>query len=301
LTHKLVKENLDQISKEDDDPLRKIVEELGAEIPNVSKENSAEVQLTLESRFSGASVEKELDKNAELYDATKELVIQIFKAAPVEDAEEPNLVSVFKLVKEWSTSQSDKTVAKNLAKAQENLDVLEKSGMVSKNDNYDSFLRAVALEVTNRTERREALRKEIAKLRATIKELQNHAKFLQNQISDFDSYLKSVREQAMAKQKKKKNQKPLKFAYKDLQKRGIIIDSEVPPLSRGKTKFHISMETLGKFLIEAKIAGVSVGKMEIELEELLEKKESHDDKLELEQVTLNVPHTVMLLNKYFLR
>jgi hypothetical protein len=301
LTHKLVKDNLDQIAKEEDDPLRKIVEELGAEIPNVSKENTAEVQLTLESRFSGASVEKELDKNAELYDATKELVIQIFKAAPVEDAEEPNLVSVFKLVKEWSTSQSDKTVAKNLSKAQENLDVLEKAGMVSKNDNYDSFLRAVALEVTNRTERREALRKEIAKLRATIKELQNHAKFLQNQISDFDSYLKSVREQAMAKQKKKKNQKPLKFAYKDLSKRGIIIDSEVPPLSRGKTKFLISMESLGKFQIEAKIAGVSVGKMEIELEELLEKKESHDDKLELEQVTLNVPHTVMLLNKYFLR
>jgi Ras GTPase-activating-like protein IQGAP2/3 len=301
LTHKLVKENLDQISKEEDDPLRQIVEELGAEIPNVSKENTAEVQLTLESRFSGASVEKELDKTAELYDATKELVIQIFKAAPVEDAEEPNLVSVFKLVKEWSASQSDKTVAKNLAKAQENLDVLEKAGMVSKNDNYDTFLRAVALEVTNRTERREALRKEIAKLRATIKELQNHAKFLQNQISDFDSYLKSVREQAMAKQKKKKNQKPIKFAYKDLQKRGIIIDSEVPPLSRGKTKFLMSMETLGKFQIEAKIAGVSVGKMEIELEELLEKKESHDDKLELEQVTLNVPHTVMLLNKYFLR
>jgi len=301
VTHKLVKDNLDQVAKEDDDPLRKIIEELGAEIPNVSKENTAEVQLTLESRFSGASVEKELDKNAELFDATKELVIQIFKAAPVEDSEEPNLVSVFKLVKDWSAAQSEKTVAKNLAKAQENLDVLEKAGMVSKNDNYDSFLRAVALEVTNRTERREALRKEIAKLRATIKELQNHAKFLQNQITDFDLYLKSVREQALAKQKKKKNAKPLKFAYKDLQKRGIIIDSEVPPLSRGKTKFLIGMEALGKFQIEAKIAGVSVGKMEIELEELLEKKESREEKLELEQVTLNVPQTILLLNRFFLK
>jgi len=303
LTHSLVKEHLDSISKEEDDPLRKIVEELGDEIPHVSKENSAEVQLVLESRFSGASVEKELDKNAELYDATKELVIQIFKAAPVEDADEPNLVSVFKLVKEWSANQSDKTVAKNLAKAQENLDVLEKSGMVAKSDNYDSFLRAVALEVTNRTERREALRKEIAKLRATIKELQNHAKFLQNQIADFDAYLRSVREQAMAKHSKKgkKAAKPLKFSYKDLQKRGIIIDSEVPPLSRNKTKFLIGMESLGKFQIEARIAGVNVGKMEIELEELLEKKESHQNELELEQVTLNVPHTVLLLNKYFLQ
>eukprot|EP01128_Nolandella_sp_AFSM9_P002117 TRINITY_DN12502_c0_g1_i1.p1 TRINITY_DN12502_c0_g1~~TRINITY_DN12502_c0_g1_i1.p1 ORF type:complete len:898 (+),score=349.73 TRINITY_DN12502_c0_g1_i1:45-2696(+) len=304
VTHNLVREFIDDIAKEDDDPLRIIIEELGDEkLPVISKENSAEAQLILESRFSGASVEKELDKNAELFDATKELVIQIFKAAPVEEATEPNLVAVFKLVKEWSKDQGNQTVAKQLSKAQDNLDVLEKAGMVSRSDNYDTFLRAVALEVTNRTERREALRKEIAKLRATIKELQNHAKYLQNQISDFDAYLKSVREQAMANflKGKKKKQKPLKFSYKDLQKRGIILDSEVPPLSRGRTKFYISMKALGKFHIEAKIANVSVGKMEIELEDLLEKKENRDNKLELEQVTLNVPQTVLLLNKYFLK
>jgi hypothetical protein len=300
VTHKLVKEHLTSIAKDEDDPLRKIVGDLGTEIPAVSKENLSEVQLILESQFSGASVEKELDKNAELFDATKELVIQIFKAAPVEDAEEPNLVSVFKLVKDWCAKENNKDVAKNLAKAQENLDVLEKAGMVSKTDNYDSFLRAVALEVTNRTERREALRKEIAKLKATIKELQNHAKFLQNQVGDFDAYLRSVREQSLARQKKNKS-KPLKFSYKDLQKKGIIVESDVPQMSRGKTKFMISMENPGKFKIEAKIAGVSVGTMEIELETLLEKKENHDYKLELEQVTLNVSHTILLLNKYFLK
>jgi len=301
VTHKLVREHLDSISPEEDDALRKIVGELGSEIPQVSKENVNDVQLILESKFSGASVEKELDKNAELFDATKELVIQIFKAAPVEDAEEPNLVSVFKLVKEWSAKEGNKDVAANLARAQENLATLEKAGMVSKSDNYDTFLRAVALEVTNRTERREALRKEIAKLKATIKELQNHAKFLQTQISDFDAYLKSVRDQSLARQKKGgKAAKPLKFSYKDLQKKGIIIDSDVPQLSRGKTKFLISMETMGKFKIEAKIGGVSVGSMEIELEDLLEKKENHDNRLELEQVVLNVTATVLLLNKYFL-
>jgi len=303
VTHKLVKEHLTSIAKDEDDPLRKITADLNnitPDVPTVSKENLSEVQLILESQFSGASVEKELDKNAELYDATKELVIQIFKAAPVEEAEEPNLVSVFKLVKEWCAKENNKDVAKNLAKAQENLDVLEKAGMVAKSDNYDSFLRAVALEVTNRTERREALRKEIAKLKATIKELQNHAKFLQTQINDFDAYLKSVREQSLARQKKSKSQ-TLKFSYKDLQKKGIIVDSDVPHLSRGKTKFLIGMDQPGKFKIEAKIAGVSVGSMEIDLEDLLEKKENHDNKLELEQVTLNVTATILLLNKYFLK
>jgi Ras GTPase-activating-like protein IQGAP2/3 len=302
VSHSLISEHIDAIAKDEEDPLRIILDELGEEIPNVSKENTAEAMLTLESRFAGASVEKELDKNADLFDATKELVIQIFKAAPVEEAEEPNLVSVFKLVKEWSAEQADKTVSKLLVKAQENLDNLEKAEMVSKKDNYDSFLRAVALEVTNRTERREALRKEIAKLRATIKELVNHAKFLQTQIEDFDAYLKSVREQAMAKVAKgKKKVKPLKFSYKDLEKRGIILDSEVPQPSRSRTKFLISMEGLGKFHIEAKIAGVSVGKMEIELEELLEKKENRENKLELEQIVLNVSQTILLLNKHFLK
>lgn len=60
------------------------------------------------------------------------------------------------------------------------------------------------------------------------------------------------------------------------------------------------MPTVGEFDIEAKIAGMSVGKMTLELEDLLEKKENGILRLELDQVTLNVPSTIFLINKYFL-
>ncbi len=80
---------------------------------------------------------------------------------------------------------------------------------------------------------------------------------------------------------------PFKFSYKDLQKQvrffleaafpamsrysstysphpthqGVIVDSEVPALSRKKTQFLISSAEVGIFDIVAKIAGISVEKV----------------------------------------
>jgi len=93
---------------------------------------------------------------------------------------------------------------------------------------------------------------------------------------------------------------PFKFSYKDLAKRGVIKDSEVPQISRKKTQFLISSEEPGVFDITAKIAGINVEKMKIELDDLLEKQHSGVEYLELEQVTLDCNMTIFLINKFFL-
>jgi len=62
------------------------------------------------------------------------------------------------------------------------------------------------------------------------------------------------------------------------------------------------MPELGQFQIEAKIFGMAAPvKMKLQLEDLLEKKDSGETKLELDQVTLNVVPTIILMNKHFLR
>jgi len=84
-------------------------------------------------------------------------------------------------------------------------------------------------------------------------------------------------------------------------KEGVIADSEVPEAARGKTVFYISMPEVGSFQIEAKISGIPVPSMKLQLEELLSKKDIGETKLELEKVTLNVTQTIILMNKHFLR
>jgi len=94
---------------------------------------------------------------------------------------------------------------------------------------------------------------------------------------------------------------PFKFSYKDLVKKGVILDSEVPPLSRKKTTFLISSESPGVFDIVAKIAGISVEKMQLEFDDLLERHYNNVTRMELDQVTLDVNMTIHLINKFFLK
>lgn len=60
------------------------------------------------------------------------------------------------------------------------------------------------------------------------------------------------------------------------------------------------MPEIGKFEIEAKIAGMSVTKMHLDLEDLLERKDNNVPSLDLDQVVLSVPNTILLFNKEFL-
>ena len=170
-------------------------------------------------------------------------------------------------------------------------------------------------EVANRNQIRDQQRKEIARLKNTLDNLRQHQAYLDEQITDYHQYLQKCKEQqysVLAAKKKKKSKKkggdanilgPFKFSYKELEKRGVIVDSEVPSLSRKKTTFSISSDPAvpGVFEVTAKIAGIDVEKMEIDFDDLLEKHYNNIHQVELDQVTMDVNMTIHLINKFFLK
>jgi Ras GTPase-activating-like protein IQGAP2/3 len=298
-THQIVKKHLHQIifkAGKTEDPLQILINELG-DVPRLSQEQGArEMQLQLENRFKG-QFEEETKPGAHSYAETKELIIQVFKQIPVKPGQH-TLISILQDAAETAKAEGNKDLGKSVQKIMKNFTKLEELNLISAKDNYSGLLKDVALEVTNRAERREQQAKEITRLQATLKNLKKHQDLMIDNIAEFEKYLDTCRKNSLARVKVKS--KPEKFAYKDLQKRGVIIDSEVPELSRGKTKFFISMPDVGHFDIEAKIAGMSVGSVKLDLEDLLEKKESNVPSIELDQIVLNVPATIFLINKYFL-
>jgi len=170
---------------------------------------------------------------------------------------------------------------------------------VHESEKYSSFLKDVAIEVMNRKDVRESQKKEILRMEAALKNLKSHQKFIEEQLNDYNGYLSSCRENISEKFKVKK--KPVKMSYKELVKKNVILDSEVPTISRGGCKFFISMPDSTTINIECKIQGISVGTMVIELEDLLERKDNNIQKYETEKkVTLHVPSTISLINEKFL-
>jgi len=301
---------LDKLTKDKDDPLALIIKDLG-EAPKISQEDDREIQLTLTNRFK-QNMEEEISATATLYAETKEFIINTFRMIPVQgNDQDQTLLGILKAGKKFGQDKNDKALVAQIDKIFDNITILEKEGLISKNDNYASFLRDIALEVANRAEIREQQRKEIKRLNQTLRNLRKHQKYLSDQIQQYNDYLQDCRlKHYQPKSKKKKKAPkgenpnkigPFKFSYSALQKKGVIIESEVPAISRKATNFYISSEAVGVFDIVAKIKGVQVEKMTLELDDLLERNYNNITRLDLDQVTLDVNMTIHLINKFFLK
>jgi len=211
------------------------------------------------------------------------------------------------LGKTYAENEKNKTLIKEISQVLENIKSLETEGLITKSDDYATLLRDVALEVVNREEVRESQRTEIKRLKQTLRNLQKHQKYLKDQIKEYEDYLAEVRLKQYAPKKKKKTkpgenpskQGPFKFSYSELAKKGVIIDIEIPAAARKKATFLISSEMVGVFEIEARIGGIKMETMTLELDDLLERNYNNITRLDLDQVTLDVNLTIHLLNKLF--
>jgi len=312
-------ENLDEFAPKrkdegsGEDELRVILKDLGEAPPEIDEDEDREIQLTLTNRFK-VDVEEENATEA-LYAKTKELIIPVLRTIPIESSiHRLHLTDVLESGIKYANETKNKQLSGQINKILENINKLEKDGRLSKNDRYESFVHDIALEVTNRAVIREQQKREILRLKTTLTELRSHQSYVKEQIEQYQAYLVTAREkhyQGFGKVKKRKKKKdsdkekktvvgPFKFSYKELSKRGVIRDSEVPQISRKKTQFLISSEEVGVFDVTAKIAGISVEKMRLELDDLLEKQHTGVEHLELDQVTLDVNMTIFLINKFFL-
>jgi len=293
-THALIMKHLDALAPEKEDPLRQILVDLGPPPDNYADADDREIQLTLTNRFKvDVEEESEIQK---LYAETKELVIPVLRIVPIQNTiQRLNLMDVLEHGIKTASENNDKALSDKINKILENLGRLEKEDVVTKEDNYESFVHDVALEVANRTAIREQQRKEIARLTHTLENLRQYEKFVTDKIEQYRQYSEEI-----MKNIHNPNQKSFKFSYKDLQKRGVILDSEVPSIARGKTKFVISNPSPGQFQVQASIPGLQPEPIQIRLDDLLERHYNNVERLELDNITLDVNMTIHLFNDKFL-
>jgi len=153
-------------------------------------------------------------------------------------------MSLLMEAKRTATDQDDKLLLQKIKLILDNLKALEDKHIVTKTDNYVSFLRDVAgacaiciayfgnvvwrelsQEITHRNEQIESQAKEAARLRAALKNSAKYQDYINEQLSAFQKYLQSCREN-MARNLTKKKKTLFKFTYKELEKKEVIIESE---------------------------------------------------------------------------
>jgi hypothetical protein len=155
----------------------------------------------------------------------------------------------------------------------------------------------LALEVTNRAAIRERQKKEIARLKTTLEKLKKNTAFLSEQIADYEKYLEDALRKQYEGKKESKLRKPVKFSFEKLDKMGVIVDSDLGEKERKNVKFAISVPETGIFEVVIKLDKTNQDKVQIRLDELLEKHYRQEESLEVPHFTLSVDMTLYLVNK----
>jgi Ras GTPase-activating-like protein IQGAP2/3 len=303
--HSLLYRHLGQLAPEPNDPLRIIMADLG-DVPTMTEsQKETEVQLTLENRFKDVT-KNILDDDSNInvkYEQTVDYVVKILGAIVKMGKRQHTLMEVLQAAREYASGSNDKILQSLVTKTEENLKILAEHNKVDPEKNYSEFLRDVAFKVVNRTNRREQQLKELERLRLAYKNIMKYQGYLNNQLMEYQKYLISCRQNVYRNSKHRKKMVQ-KFHFKDLVKRGVIEMGE-SEMNASEKKINLFIKMLdpienGTFDIEAKLAGLVVAKLKLELDDLLDKKETGVTSYEMDNFTLNVPETLFLLNKYFL-
>ncbi|CAG8434697.1 12385_t:CDS:10 [Ambispora gerdemannii] len=229
-------------------------------------------------------------KNKRLYSSTDDndnINITNTSSSLAESSAEHNLTMYN--ISRMTFSELKKITLQNVLK-------LEAEGKVSRQNNYQDLLNAIAVDIRNNHRRRVQRERELKQIRQTLSNLEEKRVYLDDQIKSYNDYIEVCMQQLSTKKGKKsrvilpftrqyfhirdlqRNGRVPKFgSYKytaqRLHEKGVLISIDGYSLKQfDKISFTISSDVLGLFSIEAAYMGISVpgGQMELRLEELLQ-------------------------------
>jgi len=194
-----------------------------------------------------------------------------------------------------------------------NLKVLEAQGMVSSKNGYQDIVNAIAKDIRNQRRYRQRRKQELKKLKETVLNLNKKEKFYEEQIDYYNQYIKvcmdnlAKKKNSKAKSKKGKKEEntvrgSFKYTGQKLYEKGVILEMEGLPQHQFK---HVLFEITagdenGLFLVSGKFMGVSMEKVELVFQDLLQLQYEGVAVMKMFGKTkINVNLLVFLINKKF--
>lgn len=324
-THSLVAQHLDLLAPNDKHHLRILIDELGSSPGQVPRKENRTLDLPLFSRWetpiqdltTAFMSENNVTQNDILYMETKSIFVQLLRSIPTLAERRPiNLAQIA----ERAATTKDATLVRKGIKVKEMLRELEELKVVDRRDGYALMTDEVATELTHLGNMREKVMQEMRSLESVYSTICEHNNYMRSQLDTYKSYLQNVRmTSGSAKDKstpgvgvisvggkEKKTPKtqalgPYRFTHAQMEKDGIIAESNVPENRRANIFFNITSPTPGTFIIALHYKGreKAILEMDLKLDDLLEKQKDDVQLLDLEYVQLNVAKILQLLNKTF--
>ncbi|PPQ69078.1 hypothetical protein CVT26_003553 [Gymnopilus dilepis] len=323
-THSLILQHIETLSPNDKQHLRILTDELGPAPAQVPRKENRTIELPLYSRWETpvqdiqSALMDSVSSSDMLYMETKSIFVQLIRSLPnaTSNSKRPYDLAA---IAEWAATTKDPVLVRKGIKVKEMLRELEEQKIVEAADGYKLMQEEVAAELVHLGNLREKVVLETKSLDAVYKTICDHNNYLRSQLEQYKAYLQNVRLTASKDKgsttgvgvvtvggKEKKPAKavvlgPYRFTHAQLEKEGIIVESNVPDNRRPNIYFNITSPTPGTFIIALHYKGreKAILEMDLKIDDLLEKQKDNKHLLDLEYVQLNVPKVLGLLKKVF--
>lgn len=200
-----------------------------------------------------------------------------------------------------------------------NLRLLESDNLVSSSDDYQDIINAIAKDIRNQHRYRQQRKQELARLQATLSKLNKKAKFYGEQIDYYQRYVKAcldnLAKAGVTKVKGgrgKKGSNPsgsdvtfkkitVRYTGQKLHEKGVILEVEgLPQHQFRNVTFEITSTGVGTFEVSAKFMGVSMEKVELVFQDLLQLQYEGLAVMKMfGRAKINVNLLIYLINKKF--
>ncbi|KAG4305268.1 hypothetical protein PORY_001438 [Pneumocystis oryctolagi] len=291
--HSLVYKEIEIMAPDQDDQLRDIIKQLGSLSNNDEfiKMSDIEIDLTLSPRL--VHIENSDSENRSLFIETKHYILYIIRIQtgsnlmeilikPVHANDEirwrqilaeesNNNTSIYSISNMYNLRKMSFSEIK--ASTLENILKLESRGIVSRNDNYQGLLNAIAMDIRTKHRRRLQRQAELESARQTLAHLDEKALYLKSQLESYNDYIEKSLTSLQAKKGKRKPIIPFtkqyfhlrdlrrsgqmpkfgshKYSGRQLFDKGVIVSiSGQSEKDYGKFDFTISSNDIGIFTIE---------------------------------------------------
>ena len=236
-------------SPNDKQHLRILTDELGPAPPQVPRKENRTIELNLYSRWETpvqdiqSALMDSVSSSDMLYMETKSIFVQLIRSIPHAAEKRPyNLAAIA----ERAATTKDAVLVRKGIKVKEMLRELEEQKIVEASDGYKLMQEEVAAELVHLGNLREKVVLETKSLEAVYKTICDHNNYMRSQLEQYKAYLQNVRLTASKDKghstgvgvvtvggKEKKPAKavvlgPYRFTHAQLEKEGIIVESNVP-------------------------------------------------------------------------
>jgi Ras GTPase-activating-like protein IQGAP2/3 len=247
--------------------------------------------------------ENNITQNDILYMEAKSIFVQIIRSIPHLSR---NPINLYSLAEAAGTSKDVQLVPKGI-KVKEMLKELEEAGVIDRRDHHALLVQEITQELVHLGDLKLKVVEELGSLESVYKTIIDHNNYLKSQLESYKAYLQNVRMQSSAgvgagnskkqvigigvevtdakhnKKPSKSNhvQGPFKFSHQQLEKEGVIAETEVPDSRRSHIFLTISSPLPGTFIISLHYRGRDKPVLEIDLklDDLLEKVIYHTRKI----------------------